>query len=470
MPQRLARRGGISAGVANGLRSLGFGLPAELWIVQLGVFLNYLGWGAVLPFEVIYLHDGRGFSLGVAGLVVGTVTGLAVVAAPVAGPVIDRVGARLTAAGAGVALAAGYAGLALAHTPWQAFLAAAVAGAGNGGLLPSQSALVASLVPPQLRHRASAVSRVASNVGMGLGGAIGGLVAAHGLNGLVALFLANAATYLLYVVILVAAVPEDARPAPVAGGYGALVRDRPFVRLALTNIAVIGVGWGVFSWIVPPYARGEIGIDPRQIGLLLFANALTVVVAQLPVTRLAEGRRRTAAMAIASLTFVAACLLVVAADLLGSTYAYAVLLVAVIAVGVGECFHTTALMPPGRRPRPARPARPLHGHDRPVLVARPGPGPYVGHPAAEHLPTGRHADRRRRGPGRRTVRPRPGSRPPRGGSPDAPSARSAPDAGPRVAMTPRPPRRGEASGRPAVAMPPNLQLHGESARGADPAL
>ena len=163
----------------NRLRRLGFGLPTELWIVQVGIFLNYLGWGAVMPFEVIYLHDGRGFSLGVAGLVVGIVTGLAVIAAPVAGSVIDRVGSRATAAGAGVALAAGYAGLAFAHTPEQAFIAAAAAGIGNGALLPSQSALLASLAPRELRHRATAVSRVASNVGVGLGAAIGGLVAAY---------------------------------------------------------------------------------------------------------------------------------------------------------------------------------------------------------------------------------------------------------------------------------------------------
>ena len=58
--------GGLLAGVVNGLRKLGFGLSRELWIVQVGIFLNYLGWGAVMPFEIIYLHDGRGFSLGVA--------------------------------------------------------------------------------------------------------------------------------------------------------------------------------------------------------------------------------------------------------------------------------------------------------------------------------------------------------------------------------------------------------------------
>src|SRR5262249_37325979 len=161
-----------------------------------------LGWGAVMPFEVIYLHDGRGFGFGVAGLVVGTLTGLAVVAAPVAGPVIDRFGARVTVAGAGTALAVGYAGLAFAHAPWQAFCPAVGGGVGNGASLPSQSALLAALAPPELRHRATAISRVAANLGVGIGAAAGGLVAAHGLDGFVALFLANAVTYLIYVGIL----------------------------------------------------------------------------------------------------------------------------------------------------------------------------------------------------------------------------------------------------------------------------
>src|SRR3954449_3153256 len=91
-------------------RRLAFGLSRELWLVQIGIFLNMLGYGAVLPFEVIYLHDGRGFSLSLAGLVVGAVTGVAIVTAPLAGPLIDRFGARATATGGGVTLAAGYAG------------------------------------------------------------------------------------------------------------------------------------------------------------------------------------------------------------------------------------------------------------------------------------------------------------------------------------------------------------------------
>jgi len=323
---------------------MSFGLSRELWLVVLGMFLNYLGYGAVLPFEVIYLHDGRGFSLGVAGLVVGLVTGAAVLISPLAGPLIDRFGARTTATGAGVALAAGYAGLAFAHSPLQGFAAAALAGIGNGALNPSQSTLLAALSSSNIRHRVTAVSRVASNAGIGLGSGLGGLVAGYGLNGFVLLFLANALTYLIYVFVLVAVVRHEVRPEPIAGGYRLVLRDRAFVHLALTNVAIIGVGWVVFTWLMPPYAEEQIGLSTRLIGLLLLANAVTVVVAQVPVARFAEGRRRVVMMALAGSIFVFACLLVVAAGI-RPEMAYPVLIGASIAVAVGECFHTTALMP-----------------------------------------------------------------------------------------------------------------------------
>jgi MFS family permease len=302
------------------------------------------GYGAVLPFEVIYLHDGRGFSLSVAGLVVGTITGVAVVTVPLAGPLIDRFGARTTTVGAGVALAAGYTGLALVHTPAQAFAAAACAGIGNGVLNPSQSTLVTALAASEVRHRATAVSRVAGNAGIGLGGALGGLMAASGLHGFVFLFLVNALTYLVYVAVLVAVVRASARPAPIRGGYRAVLRDRAFLQLAVTNVALIAVGWGVFTWLVPPYAKNDLGIAEGPIGLLLLANAATVVVAQVPIARFAEGRRRVVLVALAGSMFAGACLLVLAAGIHVET-AYAALVAAVIVVGAGECFHTTVLTP-----------------------------------------------------------------------------------------------------------------------------
>jgi MFS family permease len=326
-------------------RRFGLGLPRALWVVQLGVFLNYFGWGGVMPFEIIYLHEGRGFSLGIAGLVVGVVTGLAVVGAPISGPLIDRIGSRWVAAVSLLMLAAGFGGLAFADTPAEAFVAAVAAGLGNGGLQPSQSALVASLVGPELRHRAAAVSRVASNLGIGLGGVLGGVVAAHGLSGFVVLFLINALTYVLYALLLVVAVREGARPEPLPGGYRVVLRDRAFVRLAIINVGVVAVGWGVFSWIVPVYARGELGVSTRLIGLMVLANSITVVLAQIPIARLAEGRRRVATMALGAATFVVASLTVVGAGLVDVRVAATALLLSAVVVALGECLHTTVLMP-----------------------------------------------------------------------------------------------------------------------------
>ena len=323
---------------------ISFGLSRELWLIEAGVFLNMLGYGAVLPFEIIYLHNGRGFSLGVAGLVVGAITGVAVVVSPTAGQLIDRFGARLTAIGAGVALAAGYGGLAFVHTPAEAFAAAACAGAGNGALSPSQTTLLTTLAAPDVRHRVTAVSRVAGNAGIGIGGALGGLVAAHGLAGFVVLFLVNAVTYLVYVAVLAVVVRENPRREPIRGGYRLVLRDRAFVHLAVTDVAMIAIGWGVFTWLLPPFAQNDLGLSTTRIGLLLTVNALAVVVAQVPVARLAEGRRRALLMALAGALFCGACLLVEVAEASRAT-AYAILVTAVIAVGLGECLHTTALTP-----------------------------------------------------------------------------------------------------------------------------
>ena len=328
------------------LRGLSFGLSRQLWLVQFGIFINMLGYGAVLPFEIIYLHEGRGFSLGMAGLAVGAITGVAVVTAPMAGPLVDRFGARAALVWGAVALAAGYAGLGLATEPRAALAAAAVAGAGNGVLGPGQSALIAALASREVRHRAAAVSRVAANAGFGVGGAVGGFVAALGLTGFITLLLANAVTYLVYAALLIAVVSAGARAEPVTRGYRVVLRDRAFLQLVGINLAMIAVGWSVFSWLLPVYTSAGMHIGTQLIGILVTANALTVVLVQVPMARLAEGRRRTTMITLAAVMFAGACLIVVGAGLnLFGQFTFAALAAAAVTVGIGECLYTTVLMP-----------------------------------------------------------------------------------------------------------------------------
>jgi MFS family permease len=319
-------------------------LSHEVWVVQFGVFLNMFGYGAVLPFEIIYLHSARHFSLSVAGLVIATVTGTAIVASFPAGSLIDHIGPRDSVGAGLVLLAVGYGSLAFATTVWTAFGCALIAGCGNGLVTPSQSALVVALVPRELRPRVTAISRVSVNVGFASGAAVGGVVASAGNRGLQALFLVNAATYLAYAVLLRLAVhlPPTALAA-LPGSYRRVFADRPFVVLVGAHVGFIGVGWGMFTWVVPVYAA-QLDVNSVLIGALLFVNGLTVVVAQLPIAHRMEGTRRARSITLAGGAFVLACAAAaVAADL--RLIASSLLILTAVLVALGECLYIASFTP-----------------------------------------------------------------------------------------------------------------------------
>src|SRR5947208_13774777 len=196
--------------------------------------MKSFGNGVVLPLLVIYLQDVRGFGLGVSGLVVATSAAAQVTAGVLAGPLVDRLGPRPVLAGGLIMQAVGFGFFPLVREPWHAFLLIAIEGAGSAGFWPSQSTLIARLTPAARRHAAYAQQRVTMNLGIGLGGLAGGLIAGVSNPGsFTFLFVLDAATFLAYVAVL-AAIPnppvethESERPA----SYAAVVRDCVFVGL-----------------------------------------------------------------------------------------------------------------------------------------------------------------------------------------------------------------------------------------------
>src|SRR5689334_9869892 len=96
-------------------------LPRKVWLLQLGVFINFLGNGMVAPFLVIYLHFGRGIPLAIAGTAVALGGMTAVTSGLVAGSLADRIGPRNILVAAMISNAAAYLLYTQVSAPWQAF-------------------------------------------------------------------------------------------------------------------------------------------------------------------------------------------------------------------------------------------------------------------------------------------------------------------------------------------------------------
>jgi MFS family permease len=317
-------------------------LPRAVWALELGGVVNSFGNGFVYPFLFIYLHNVRGFALGVSGLIVATNAGVALIVGTPGGAAADRFGAKRTLAVSLALLTGAFAFFPLVRAPWQAFALAALVGLANGVFWPSYHTLLAAITPVERRHAGYALQRVSTNLGFGVGGAVAGLIAASARPGtFTALFLIDAATYAAFLVLLTVVPgghtrrenPEDIR------GYRAAVANRVFLALLGLNILFVTAGYAQLETL-PVFAKNQAHVSERAIGLVFLVNSLVIVLAQLPLTRLVEGRRRMAMLAVMTAAWAAAWLLVFGAGLwLSAAAAAAVIVVAGGVFAVGECLQ-----------------------------------------------------------------------------------------------------------------------------------
>src|SRR5437763_9562437 len=168
----------VSTALARGFAVWRTGLPRPVLVLQGGWALNNFGTGLILPFEIIYLHAGRGFSTATAGLVLATVMGTAAVVTLPSGALLDRFSAKRMLIAGSVLNALCYGGLAFVERPWQGLVCSAVGGAGFGLVGNAGQVMTMNLVPAELRAASAALRRVAGNFGLGLGATVAGLVVA----------------------------------------------------------------------------------------------------------------------------------------------------------------------------------------------------------------------------------------------------------------------------------------------------
>ena len=306
------------------------------------------GNGVIGPFLIIYLHNVRGISLGIAGLVVASNSAAGLVSGFVGGALSDRLGPRRVLSAALVLMAVAFALFPLIRAPWQAFGLNVLVGLGSGSFWPSQSTLLSSLTPKERRHAAFAQQRMTMNLGIALGGLVAGAIARTAHPGTFTfLFLLNAATFLVFVAVLrLVPAPRHVEAHHEPGRYIDVLRNGVFLRFIVLNVIFIGAGIAVMSELLPPFAKNVAHVSEPAIGVLWFVFSGAVALAQLPIVKLVEGKRRLRGLALMGVIWAGTFLAVLAGGTwFTGTQAALIFGVAVAGFALGECLHGAIYAP-----------------------------------------------------------------------------------------------------------------------------
>ncbi|MGZ6753113.1 MAG: MFS transporter [Nocardioides sp.] len=309
------------------LASFWHDLPREGRLMLTVVVFEFLGTGLVLPFHVVYLHEVRGFALSDVGLLLGLspLAGFLVVGP--GGALIDRVGSRLILLWSLALLVTGDVVLTFATTPLVAGLALTLSGIAFGVSWPGFQSFIAAVVPPHLRQRYFGVNFTLLNLGIGIGGLVGGVVVdVHRTITFQGIYLADAASYLPPLFLLLVPlrhvagrVEHDPDHVDAKAGYLAVLRRPAVAPLMVLSFVSSFVGYSQLNAGMPAFARAVGEVSTRGLGFAFAANTLVIVLLQLVVLQRIEGRRRTRVIAVMGVIWAVSWVLLGASGLVPGT-------------------------------------------------------------------------------------------------------------------------------------------------------
>ncbi|MET4924877.1 MFS transporter [Streptomyces sp. PSRA5] len=292
-------------------------MGAAMRRIQAGNALSAFGLGFTVPYLYVYVAQVRDLGASTAGAVLAVFALAALVALPFTGRVIDRRGPLPVVVGGAVLAAVGAVGMGVAATVPAAVLSAALLGAGTAVMQPALATMIVWCSSPSTRTRAFATQFFLQNLGLGVGGLIGGqLVDVDRPGSFTLLFGIEAAMFLVLAAVAgtvrlprtssaSSALPKEAARTG-GGGMRALLGHRAMVRLCVLGFVLFFACYGQFESGLAAYGTEAAGIDPSTLGIALAANTAVIVVAQFVVLRLVERRRRSRVIAAVGLIWAVA--------------------------------------------------------------------------------------------------------------------------------------------------------------------
>lgn len=276
------------------------GLPAEVWAVAATTLVNRMGM-MVLPFLVLYLTRHLGYPAATAGLVLTVFGAGGLVSAPVAGRLCDRVGA-LRVMQAALLLSGGLLLLFPLARGLEAVLGLTLLWAlVSEAVRPASLAALTGSLPPEKRTAAIALNRLAINLGMSVGPAVGGFLAMASfplifvVDGLTSLAAGLGLTLAIWKLGLRRHEDRAAEHAALSGSVPrGVLRDRRMLAF-LAGLFLLGVVFLQHEAALPVYLVNDLGLPTSFYGMIFAVNTAMIVLLEVPLNLAMAGwpHRRT---------------------------------------------------------------------------------------------------------------------------------------------------------------------------------
>lgn len=287
-------------------------LNPQIWILATGRLLSEVGTGFTMFYAPIFFVNQLHFSSTQVGFALGSASISGVVGRILSGSFSDSHlwGRRRTLLLSSAICAIASLALAVTNTISMLVIANLLMGLGIGLYWPATEAVVADLAQGEERKEAYALTRLADNLGLGLGIVFGGVLI--GTTGIYrALFVIDAISFVVFFGVVYVKVAETSRSIvcekqPINSWTSAL-RDRPLLIFVLVNIIFTTYLSQLhstmplyFSKFVPATPSTN-GFSATTISALFSWHLIVSIICQLPVARTLRRFSHTNALTVSSL-------------------------------------------------------------------------------------------------------------------------------------------------------------------------
>ncbi|MEV7347269.1 MFS transporter [Streptomyces sp. NPDC093544] len=287
-------------------------MGAAMRRIHVGNALSAFGLGFTVPFLYVYVAQVRGLGSMTAGIVLAVFAVAALVVLPFAGRAIVRRGPLPVLLVALGTASVGALSLGLANSATTVLLSAAALGAGQAVMSPALATMIVDCSSADTRSRAFATQFFLQNLGLGVGGLIGGhIVDTSRASSFTLLFSIEAAMFLLLVVIMsTVRLPHtpkvEGAPQAKGGSWKQLLGNRAMVQLSVLGFVLFFACYGQFESGLSAYGVEAAGISTSALGTAMAANTAMIVVAQFAVLKFVERRKRSRVIAAVGLIWAVA--------------------------------------------------------------------------------------------------------------------------------------------------------------------